>query len=828
MSYNLMSGSVEFIGDTLGQVEDIVNVHTAQTISGAKTFNNITASGGNPVGLTVVGQLSIDQDIIHAGDNDTKLNFPGANEVRLYAGNQNFLQVKDTTGVDINKAADDTGHFTWWAKSTFNSKQFYLDADLGTVSIGGATPLDDSVKVHISGSAGAAEDPIPALLAVGDRKHPVLAVSGNVYGRGASDWKIEMSGVLKTNRPILLEGPSANLVSAGPISASIVQASQLSGALNNLDSQSLYYMNAGSPGAEKYLAVKLDADEGLTKTASGLALDIHSIATVGSINTSTSGQDFIAISDNDDSNSIKKMGVGSLLALTMDPSVNNLGSGGQVAKTVTTRVPQFRSIVGGTGITVATNTNDLTINAAVAGAGGDHGMVTYNYTGSTTGAAWLRYDPTPNDPTSIWASGNPAKSHVPEAVNGTFQVGDSGFLTAFTGSVHVTGAAALGDNTVLFDVSSNTVPSIFFVSASSNAGYVGIGGDGLHVPAHTLSVKGNVNVTSFVSASGFSGDGSNLANVPITPAGPANALQLNQSGSIGGSGDLLLKRTETPAQSEMSLIGNLTCTSFVSASGFAGDGSNITGLPASVAGPHNSIQVNRSGSLHGDPMFKAIAATAPGGGDEVRLFLTGTLTATEVSSSGGFKAGGFGGNNASYDLYNLGGAKIADLRLWDGAALTLYDSGNARAQLAIGMESDGQLQLKTQGGQTYFHASEMDTIISGSAIRLQGAVHVNSSIKTANYILDVEDRVVIFNSPHGLTASLPKITAENVGVVYTIKNINTGAVKITGSGDPPLGPQNIDGNEYVTIPQTSGMGKYRTVTAVDTGADYDWIIIGEN
>ena len=41
MSHNLLSGSVEFIGPALGEIEDIVNTHGTQTITGPKTFTNI-------------------------------------------------------------------------------------------------------------------------------------------------------------------------------------------------------------------------------------------------------------------------------------------------------------------------------------------------------------------------------------------------------------------------------------------------------------------------------------------------------------------------------------------------------------------------------------------------------------------------------------------------------------------------------------------------------------------------------------------------------------------------------------------------------------------
>ena len=44
MSYNLLSGSVFFEGATPGTIEDIVDTHTTQTISGKKTITTLTSS----------------------------------------------------------------------------------------------------------------------------------------------------------------------------------------------------------------------------------------------------------------------------------------------------------------------------------------------------------------------------------------------------------------------------------------------------------------------------------------------------------------------------------------------------------------------------------------------------------------------------------------------------------------------------------------------------------------------------------------------------------------------------------------------------------------
>ena len=59
MSYNILSGSVNFEGSGPGSIEDIVDKHSTQTITGAKTFAEITASNGvRFTGLTSGGAIS--------------------------------------------------------------------------------------------------------------------------------------------------------------------------------------------------------------------------------------------------------------------------------------------------------------------------------------------------------------------------------------------------------------------------------------------------------------------------------------------------------------------------------------------------------------------------------------------------------------------------------------------------------------------------------------------------------------------------------------------------------------------------------------------------
>jgi len=60
MSYNLLSGTVNFEGSTQGTIEDMVNTHSTQTINGQKTFSNLSSSSDVKVtgDVNVVGNVS--------------------------------------------------------------------------------------------------------------------------------------------------------------------------------------------------------------------------------------------------------------------------------------------------------------------------------------------------------------------------------------------------------------------------------------------------------------------------------------------------------------------------------------------------------------------------------------------------------------------------------------------------------------------------------------------------------------------------------------------------------------------------------------------------
>ena len=75
MSYNLLSGNVNFAGPQKGTVEDLVDTHTNQAITGSKDFMQLTAS-----------TLAVPDKIVHKGDINTYINFANDDFIALTAG----------------------------------------------------------------------------------------------------------------------------------------------------------------------------------------------------------------------------------------------------------------------------------------------------------------------------------------------------------------------------------------------------------------------------------------------------------------------------------------------------------------------------------------------------------------------------------------------------------------------------------------------------------------------------------------------------------------------------------------------------------------------
>jgi hypothetical protein len=611
MSYNLLSGSVEFVGDALGLTENLVNTHATQTITGAKTFMNITASAEgdgtyalHAAGtLSVAGNVEVTDGMVHEGDTDTRFTFD-PDEISLTAGNNLGLNI--TTGhVAVNGDGTPKNQnldFVVYSRDTNNGLKY--DANTRAFQVGWiGNPSFNRSDVLLSVSSSYHTG---SLFSIGHGDNPVFAVSGS------RDYDTQSPRVLITGS-LLVGGrhgstqetayAGGNIIAEGVITGS----SGLRGELLNVHHGLEHVANSG----QKKLAVK--PHTGISVGGNGVAVDVMGLTDVGSVNTSTSNQDFICVSDYSNSNATMKMGVGDLLTQTVG-SVANVGTGaGEVYKTTTSREVKLRTINAGTGITVTNNTLDVTIAAAAP-------------------------------PVSAYNNYGNQRCIVAGTSAGT-------------------------------------------ISAASNMSF--------------------------------------------------NGGRLMVTGALNTSGD-------------------------ITANAFFGDGSNLTGVGA--GGVNGHVQVNISGSLNGGDSFKAVQSVTP---HNTELYLTGALHAHHVD--------------------------IAQTLVVDSQT-TLYNN--------------------------------VTTHLTASAAHFTGGIRYATVLKTASYNLTEADRVVIFNSSNNMTATLPPITANNVGTVYTIKNLNSGEVHVTGSN--PGTEQFIEGVQYLVLSGAMvANGPYLTVTSCAAGPNFDWYVIAK-
>ena len=147
MSYNLLSGNVNFVGAQQGTIEDLVDTHTVQNITGQKSFT----------GVLTASHLATTENIFHYGDVDTKISFPSANTMNLAAGGATMIQLYGSLTpklLALNSAVADI---------KFNSLGLdtYISGANGRIGIGAVGNYthaleiagDVSASLHVSASA---------------------------------------------------------------------------------------------------------------------------------------------------------------------------------------------------------------------------------------------------------------------------------------------------------------------------------------------------------------------------------------------------------------------------------------------------------------------------------------------------------------------------------------------------------------------------------------------------------------------------------------------------------------------------------------------------
>jgi len=163
MSYNLLSGSVNFAGNQQGTIEDVVDTHSAQTITGSKDFNSLTgshihaknririATTSGTHTLTMIGDISASSNITasaYYGDGsnldgidggisfdgstaDGILTFKDADEATVESQLTFNGTVLDFKGSSISGSGNISGSqfYGTWAGSNINGSQIQKNAN---------------------------------------------------------------------------------------------------------------------------------------------------------------------------------------------------------------------------------------------------------------------------------------------------------------------------------------------------------------------------------------------------------------------------------------------------------------------------------------------------------------------------------------------------------------------------------------------------------------------------------------------------------------------------------------------------------------------------
>jgi hypothetical protein len=107
-----------------------------------------------------------------------------------------------------------------------------------------------------------------------------------------------------------------------------------------------------------------------------------------------------------------------------------------------------------------------------------------------------------------------------------------------------------------------------------------INGQKTFMTAITSSADVMLSGSGKVSASFFYGDGTNISGVSVSPGGPDRAVQFNNSSATDGSEKLTFLSTP---EYTLKVLGTITASLNISASGFYGDGSNLTNVGAATS-----------------------------------------------------------------------------------------------------------------------------------------------------------------------------------------------------------------------------------------------------
>ena len=310
MSYNILNKNVNFQGSTKGTLEDIVDSHSDQSITGSKDFLRLTGStvyiknslgiGTNsPIsaleiegGLTTTGAvltLGTKEPTVVANDVLGRINFyapldTGTDSDEIGASIAAVAQATFSDSVNSTALVFQTG------KSEIATTKMVIDED-GYVGIGTASP---SARLHVKSSGNST---YPLYIEASDGSN-----LGGMYQGGSGNGSFYVRDADGTAKAVLMAVGASSFLGGGVNVAGVISGS------GNISGSAFYGAGTGITGIPGS-AVTLASGGGITDS-SGLKLDVG-VSAVGSLNSS----DKILIFDADAADAVKRTTAGAIANL---------------------------------------------------------------------------------------------------------------------------------------------------------------------------------------------------------------------------------------------------------------------------------------------------------------------------------------------------------------------------------------------------------------------------------------------------------------------------------------------------------------------------------
>lgn len=257
MSYNILNKNVTFQGATQGTIEDVVDTHTAQAISGSKDFNVLTGSNTHVVNTISVATHAVDHAVSVAGAVSASLNISASafyadgvllgdggavssvangadNRIATFSsadalnGESNLTfdgSVLDFNATSISGSGNISGSqfYGTWSGANMNGSQIQL-ASNGGIDDSSGLRVNPSSMAAVSSLAGSDSISIYSTADSAPKKTTVSAINAlaavSSFGNGADDRVVTATGGSSLNGEANMRFDGSALKITGSISGS--------------------------------------------------------------------------------------------------------------------------------------------------------------------------------------------------------------------------------------------------------------------------------------------------------------------------------------------------------------------------------------------------------------------------------------------------------------------------------------------------------------------------------------------------------------------------------------------------------------------------------